>query len=128
MNCLRKTFSIVLLIVASQILFAQQILKVSGVVTASDDTYPFMGVNVFVADTTGAGTWPSFFTLGSSISSARWPLCGEIDIMEHIGSQRTMISHATDTSKINGSKGNNWYNRQTRADMEGNFHTYDMEW
>ena len=56
MNCLRKTFSIVLLFAASQILLAQQSLKVTGVVTASDDTYPMMGVNVFVLGVTGVGT------------------------------------------------------------------------
>lgn len=76
----------------------------------------------------GAGTWPAFWTLGSNIGVARWPLCGEIDIMEHIGSQPTMISHATHTSEKNGSRGNNWYNRQTRADVEGNYHTYAIEW
>ena len=56
MNCLRKTFSIVLFIVASQILLAQQSLKVSGVVTASDDKYPLMGVNVVVIGVNGVGT------------------------------------------------------------------------
>jgi len=56
MNCLRKTFSIVLLIVTSQVLWAQQSLKVSGVVTASDDKYPLMGVNVVVVGVTGVGT------------------------------------------------------------------------
>ena len=56
MNCLRKTFSIVLLIVTSQFLLAQQSLKVTGIVTASDDTYPLMGVNVFVLGVTGVGT------------------------------------------------------------------------
>jgi len=76
----------------------------------------------------GAGTWAAFWTLGSNIGVARWPLCGEIDIMEHIGSQPTMISHATHTSEKNGTRGNNWYNRQTRADVEGNYHTYAIEW
>ena len=76
----------------------------------------------------GAGTWAAFWTLGSNIGVARWPLCGEIDIMEHIGSQPTMISHATHTSEKNGSRGNNWYNRQTRTGVEGNFHTYAIEW
>lgn len=76
----------------------------------------------------GKGTWPAYWMMGSNLSIAKWPLCGEIDIMEHVGSQPTMISHATHTSEKNGSKGNNWYNRQTRADVEGNFHTYAIEW
>lgn len=76
----------------------------------------------------GKGTWAAFWMMGTSITYSRWPLCGEIDIMEHIGSQPTMISHATHTAEKNGSKGNNWYNRQTRADVENNFHTYAIEW
>lgn len=76
----------------------------------------------------GKGTWPAFWMMGSNITSARWPLCGEIDIMEHVGSKPTMISHAVHTSEKNGSKGNNWYSQKTVADVENNFHTYAIEW
>lgn len=76
----------------------------------------------------GKGTWPAFWMMGSNITSARWPLCGEIDIMEHIGSKPTMISHATHTTEKNGSKGNNWYFQKTVADVENNYHTYAIEW
>lgn len=76
----------------------------------------------------GKGTWPAYWMMGSNITSARWPLCGEIDIMEHVGSKPTMISHAVHTSEKNGSKGNNWYNQKTVADVESNYHTYAIEW
>ena len=76
----------------------------------------------------GKGTWPAFWTLGSSITYSRWPLCGEIDIMEHIGSDPTMISHAVHTSEKNGSKGNNWYSRKYLSNLENNYHTYGIEW
>jgi beta-glucanase (GH16 family) len=33
----------------------------------------------------GQGIWPAFWTLGQNISTAGWPACGEIDIMEMIG-------------------------------------------
>lgn len=76
----------------------------------------------------GKGTWPAFWMLGANFASARWPLCGEIDIMEHIGSKPTMISHAVHTSEKNGSKGNNWYSQKTVSDAENNFHVYGIEW
>ncbi|MFA4923332.1 MAG: glycoside hydrolase family 16 protein, partial [Ignavibacteriaceae bacterium] len=33
----------------------------------------------------GKGIWPAFWMLGENISTAGWPACGEIDIMELIG-------------------------------------------
>jgi len=37
----------------------------------------------------GSGLWPAFWMLGSNISSANWPACGEIDIMENIAQYNT---------------------------------------
>jgi beta-glucanase (GH16 family) len=34
----------------------------------------------------GQGVWPAFWLLGENIGTAGWPACGEIDIMENIGS------------------------------------------
>ncbi|MBK7635882.1 MAG: glycoside hydrolase family 16 protein [Saprospiraceae bacterium] len=34
----------------------------------------------------GKGIWPALWMLGANISSVSWPACGEIDIMELIGS------------------------------------------
>jgi len=42
----------------------------------------------------GQGMWPAFWLLGDDISTAGWPACGEIDIMENIGSERATI-HGT---------------------------------
>jgi len=35
----------------------------------------------------GKGLWPAFWMLGANFSSAGWPACGEIDIMEMVGGQ-----------------------------------------
>jgi len=35
----------------------------------------------------GRGLWPAFWLLGSNLVQAGWPACGEIDVMEAIGSQ-----------------------------------------
>jgi beta-glucanase (GH16 family) len=39
----------------------------------------------------GTGTWPAIWMLGNNIATAGWPACGEIDIMEQNGSQKSTI-------------------------------------
>jgi beta-glucanase (GH16 family) len=39
----------------------------------------------------GQGIWPAFWMLGNDISSAPWPNCGEIDIMENIGKEPSIV-------------------------------------
>ena len=37
------------------------------------------------------GTWPAIWMLGNNISTAGWPACGEIDIMEQSGGQKSTV-------------------------------------
>lgn len=42
----------------------------------------------------GRGLWPAFWMLGSNIDTEDWPACGEIDVMENIGSD-PFTAHGT---------------------------------
>jgi beta-glucanase (GH16 family) len=42
----------------------------------------------------GQGIWPAFWALGSDIEQVGWPQSGEIDILEHIGSEPMTIHGA----------------------------------
>lgn len=76
----------------------------------------------------GAGTWPAFWMMSENNEYGTWPNSGEIDIMEHIGSDPRMISHAVHTANKNGTKGNNWYRRIYQDNVENNFHVYSLIW
>jgi beta-glucanase (GH16 family) len=78
----------------------------------------------------GVGTWPAIWMLSDAIKEGTgWPLCGEIDILEHVGK---------DEGKIHASLHSELYNHVKRTQQSsyavdvGNiwddFHTYAIEW
>ena len=86
-----------------------------------------------------AGTWPAIWTLGADINelgnyfgstygSVGWPSCGEIDIMEQNGWDKTnLIGHLHyANSNTNGyqNEGGSTY----IANSSGEFHTYSLIW
>ena len=74
----------------------------------------------------GMGTWPAFWMMGES---GGWPACGEIDIIEHIGSQDTRASFAVHTPEKNGTNGKNWHATHFfDHPLSNDFHTYGVEW
>jgi beta-glucanase (GH16 family) len=75
----------------------------------------------------GRGTWPAIWMLGSR-EPLRWPLDGEIDIMEHVGFNPGNIHASVHTQKYNHINGTQKTAVTTVADFNTNFHVYMMEW
>ena len=86
---------------------------------------------------TGAGTWPAIWMLGkniiepgaywsSSFGNTSWPACGEIDIIEHWGSNQNYVQSAMHTPSSFGNTTN--LGGQTIATASSQFHIYTMEW
>lgn len=74
----------------------------------------------------GKGTWPAIWMLGNNISTAGWPACGEIDIMEHKGNDLNRIHgtlHYPGRSGVNA-------NGATKVvpNVTTQFHRYGVEW
>lgn len=79
----------------------------------------------------GHGSWPAIWMLPDSIKNGRrWPECGEIDIMEHIGRKEDKIWFSLHSERHNHTR------KDTKQytvikDYENvcsQFHTYGMEW
>ena len=70
----------------------------------------------------GLGFWPAFWMLGANISSAPWPACGEIDIMEHINTDSLIYGtmHWLNTTHVS--------NGGHVATSPSGWHTYSVEW
>jgi beta-glucanase (GH16 family) len=74
----------------------------------------------------GKGIWPAFWMLGENIATARWPTCGEIDIMENIGNPTTVYG----TVHGPGYAGGNAISKAfvSTVDLSADFHIYAVEW
>jgi beta-glucanase (GH16 family) len=77
----------------------------------------------------GQGIWPAFWMLGSDFLTHSWPECGEIDIMENIGSEPGMIHgslHGPGYSGGNPLTG--VYTLPNHERFSEGFHVFAAEW
>ncbi|THU31610.1 glycosyl hydrolase family protein [Niastella caeni] len=74
----------------------------------------------------GVGTWPAIWMLGNNITTAGWPACGEIDIMEHVGKELNKIFGTVHYIGHSGSGGVG--NTVTISNATTEFHIYTVEW
>ncbi len=86
----------------------------------------------------GPGTWPAMWTMGKNVKenggywftqgfgTAGWPACGEIDMMEHWGTQQNYVSSAMHTPSSSGNTINK--GGRTIPGVSTGFHIYTMEW
>jgi beta-glucanase (GH16 family) len=77
---------------------------------------------------TGQGLWPAFWMLGSSHPATPWPDCGELDIMEHKGSQPTITSSAVHGPGYSGGSAFNHAHTLPQGRYADDFHTFAVEW
>jgi len=83
----------------------------------------------------GNGAWAAGWLLGDTyVDELSWPYCGEVDILENVGSE---IDDATGNGKTHGSvhyegyyfkKGNQIPFVTNVENMNGEFHDYTLEW
>lgn len=74
----------------------------------------------------GVGTWPAVWMLGSNINTVGWPACGEIDIMEHRGSELNKIFGTLHYPGRSGGNADGATTIISNATTE--FHIYSLEW
>ena len=85
----------------------------------------------------GAGTWPAIWMLGKNIiepgaywsatfGTQSWPACGEVDIMEHWGTNQNYVQSAMHTPSSYGGTVN--LGGQTVATASSQFHVYSLDW
>jgi len=77
----------------------------------------------------GNGLWPALWMLGSNISTAGWPACGEIDMMEYVSYDPNKVHftiHSTTNNHLDGTQATS--GPIALETMEEEFHTYGLLW
>ncbi|HZE41582.1 MAG TPA: glycoside hydrolase family 16 protein [Stackebrandtia sp.] len=97
--------------------------------TANKFTQQYGHVEARIKIPRGSGMWPAFWMLGSDIGSNPWPNCGEIDVMENIGSEPSTVHgslHGPGYSGGNPLTGS--YNLPGGGVFADDFHTFAVDW
>ena len=75
----------------------------------------------------GQGMWPAFWMLGNNIDAAGWPACGEIDIMENIGKEPSLV-HGTLHAPNYPAAGYTAAYMLPSGAFSDDFHIFAVEW
>ena len=89
-------------------------------------SFKYGKVEVMAKLPAGMGTWPATWMLGDNFTTVGWPTCGEIDIMEHRGSELNKIFGTVHYLGHSGSGGIGGTTTITNATTA--FHKYTAEW
>ncbi len=101
----------------------------SRLTTQGKKTFKFGRIDIRAKLPVSKGMWPALWMLGSNISSVGWPACGEMDIMELVGSSPGRVRSTMHWKSATGthlSKGAD-YNLSS-GDFSKEFHVFSMVW
>jgi beta-glucanase (GH16 family) len=77
----------------------------------------------------GQGIWPAFWMLGNDIGTVNWPTCGEIDIMENVGSSPSTVHGTLHGPGYSGaSPMTATYSLPSGQRFADAFHVFTVEW
>ena len=77
----------------------------------------------------GQGIWPAFWLLGNNIDTVGWPQSGEIDIMENIGREPSVIHGTIHGPGYSGGSGiGGIYTLSKNKKFADAFHIFAVEW
>ncbi len=98
------------------------------VVTRYKGDWKYGRIEVKAKLPTGRGTWPAIWMLPTDWVYGGWPSSGEIDIMEHVGYDPTVIHGTVHTEAYNHKIGTQVGSQLKIPTAFSEFHIYAIEW
>jgi beta-glucanase (GH16 family) len=77
----------------------------------------------------GQGLWPAFWILGNDIGKLGWPACGEVDIMENIGKEPSLVHGSMHGPGYSGDRDfTSEFKLPGGVLFSSDFHLFAIEW
>ena len=76
----------------------------------------------------GRGLWPAFWMLGANSDTVTWPQCGEIDIMEYLGSNPTTVLGTVHGPGYSAGESISKSYTLPNSRFDTDFHIFGIEW
>lgn len=98
-------------------------------VTRAKKEFAFGRIDIRAKLPVAKGLWPALWMLGSNHASVGWPACGEIDIMELVGSSPNRVTgsvHWKSVGSVTSPKNNNI--TLPSGDFSQKFHVFSLIW
>jgi beta-glucanase (GH16 family) len=89
-------------------------------------TYGYVEIKAKLPE--GVGTWPAIWMLSETNPYGGWPKSGEIDIMEHVGYDPSVVHGTVHTEAFNHSIGTDVGEVKSIPNFNTEFHTYAIDW
>ena len=75
----------------------------------------------------GRGIWPAFWMLGHNLDDVGWPQCGEIDVMENVGKDPSVVHGTIHGPGYSGAAGIT-ASHDAGSGLADSFHVYSVNW
>ncbi len=101
----------------------------SRILTKGKKEFTFGRIDIRAKLPVGKGIWPALWMLGKKIDQTSWPACGEIDIMELVGTNPNKVHgtmHWGANTAGHQSYGTNY--TLSSGDFSDKFHVYSLVW
>ena len=72
----------------------------------------------------GQGLWPAFWLMGNNFATVGWPICGELDVMEHVNAP--LPDYVLGSAHVLNYNSSHQYVSSTS--LGAGFHIYGMIW
>lgn len=99
----------------------------ASLVTREKESWKYGRIEVRAKVPGGLGSWPAIWLLGADRDDVKWPMCGEVDIMEFLGKDPSRIYgtvHYADGSGKYAHKGG----IESSVNPADGFHIYALQW